>query len=245
MSSRNGVDHSNLVDSSGWIEFFTDGANADVFAEPLADESRVVVPTVSVYEVFRVVLRRRGEDDALRVAAAMGRGREMYMKNIVVTLILVAVPTAMVLAEPATPGAEVANPEDVEEVVVRAERLPVPSLLQIEDTYQAQEQGAKHFRRRDYARAYPHLVVAAKMGFKTAQARLGYIYLHGLGGIPYDPVRGIGWIFRGRGTRNSAVDSTVLGADMAARPRALHGRHGNRGGQIPSQVRPRCHGREL
>ena len=102
-------------------------------------------------------------------------GRLMYMKNIVVTLILVAVPTAMAIAEEATPATEVANPEDVEEVVVRAERLPVPSLLQMEDTYQAQEQGAKHFRRRDYARAYPHLVVAAKMGFKTAQARLGYI----------------------------------------------------------------------
>ena len=116
------------------------------------------------------------------------------MKNIVFTLILVAAPTAMVLAEPTTATAEVANPEDVEEVVMKAERLPVPSLLQMEDTYQAQEQGAKHFRRRDYARAYPHLVAAAKMGFKTAQARLGYIYLHGLGGIPYDPVRGIGWI---------------------------------------------------
>ena len=115
------------------------------------------------------------------------------MKNIVFALILVGAPT-VVLAEPVTPATEVANPEDVEEVVMKAERLPVPSLLQMEDTYQAQEQGAKHFRRRDYARAYPHLVAAAKMGFKTAQARLGYIYLHGLGGIPYDPVRGIGWI---------------------------------------------------
>ena len=76
-----GVDHFNLVDSSGWIEFFTDGANADVFAEPLADESRLVVPTVSVYEVFRVVLRRRGEDDALRAAAAMGRGREIPLSS--------------------------------------------------------------------------------------------------------------------------------------------------------------------
>ena len=89
---------------------------------------------------------------------------------------------------------ETANPDDVEEVVVSAERLPVPSLVEMRDTYQAQGQGVKHFRRRDYARAYPHLLAAAKRGFKTAQARLGYIYLHGLGGIPYDPVRGIGWL---------------------------------------------------
>ena len=67
----------NLVDSSGWIEFFTDGPNAGMFAEPLSDESRLVVPTVSMYEVFRVVLRERGEDDALRAAALMGRGREI------------------------------------------------------------------------------------------------------------------------------------------------------------------------
>ena len=59
----------NLVDSSGWIEYFIDGPNAGHFADPLCDASRLVVPTVSVYEVFRVVLRRRGEDDALRVAA--------------------------------------------------------------------------------------------------------------------------------------------------------------------------------
>ncbi len=89
---------------------------------------------------------------------------------------------------------ETADPDDVEEMVVSAERLPVPSLIEMRDTYKAQGQGVKHFRRRDYARAYPHLLAAAKRGFKTAQARLGYIYLHGLGGIPYDPVRGIGWL---------------------------------------------------
>ena len=71
----------NLVDSSGWIEYFADGPNADLFVEPLSDASRLVVPTVSVYEVFRVVLRQRGEDDALRAAALMGRGREVPLTS--------------------------------------------------------------------------------------------------------------------------------------------------------------------
>ena len=71
----------NLVDSSGWIEYFTDGPNGGIFADPLSDESRLVVPTVSMYEVFRVVLRERGEDDALRVAALMGRGREIPLSS--------------------------------------------------------------------------------------------------------------------------------------------------------------------
>ena len=71
----------NLVDSSGWIEYFTDGPNAGRFAVPLSDPGKLVVPTVSIYEVFRVVLRRRGEGDALRVAAAMSRGREIPLTS--------------------------------------------------------------------------------------------------------------------------------------------------------------------
>ena len=70
-----------LVDSSGWLEYFTDGPNAERFTEPLSDPDRLVVPTVSLYEVFRVVLRERGEDDAVRAAALMGRGREVPLSS--------------------------------------------------------------------------------------------------------------------------------------------------------------------
>ena len=67
----------NIVDSSGGIEYFTDGPNAGRFAGPLSDPGRLVVPTVTVYEVFRVVLRRRGETDALSATAAMSHGQEI------------------------------------------------------------------------------------------------------------------------------------------------------------------------
>ena len=115
------------------------------------------------------------------------------MRKAITVLAIVGLVPRLALATDG-PTTAVADPDDVEEMVVSAERLPVPSLVEMRDTYQAQGQGVKHFRRRDYARAYPHLLAAAKRGFKTAQARLGYIYLHGLGGIPYDPVRGIGWL---------------------------------------------------
>ncbi len=75
------VSELHLVDSSGWIEYFTNGPNADIFAEPLADANRLVVPTLCFYEVFRVVLRERGEGDALRVAASMRRGREIPLSS--------------------------------------------------------------------------------------------------------------------------------------------------------------------
>ena len=61
----------NIVDSSGWLEFFTNGPNAEVFAEPLSDPAKLIVPTISLYEVFKVTLRWRGEDPALQAAAIM------------------------------------------------------------------------------------------------------------------------------------------------------------------------------
>ena len=65
----------NVVDSSGWLEYFADGPNADFFEAAVEDASSLVVPTISVYEVFKRLLREPGgEDDALRVVAAMQRG---------------------------------------------------------------------------------------------------------------------------------------------------------------------------
>jgi len=64
----------NVVDSSGWLEYFADGPNARFFAAPLQEVNRLIVPTLSVLEVFKRVLRQRGEDAALRAAAAMQQG---------------------------------------------------------------------------------------------------------------------------------------------------------------------------
>lgn len=64
----------NVVDSSGWLEFFADGPNAAFFAATVQDTARLVVPTLSVLEVFKRVLQQRGEDAALHAAAAMQQG---------------------------------------------------------------------------------------------------------------------------------------------------------------------------
>lgn len=65
----------NLVDSSAWLAFFANEENADIFAEPLKSPSELVVPTVVIYEVFKVLLRESGDDAALAAFAAMSRGR--------------------------------------------------------------------------------------------------------------------------------------------------------------------------
>jgi len=64
----------NLVDSSGWLEYFADGPCAARFLPALKDARSLVVPTISLYEVFKVVLRERGENEALQAVTAMQKG---------------------------------------------------------------------------------------------------------------------------------------------------------------------------
>ena len=64
----------NIVDSSGWLAFFTDEPNAKHFFIPLKDTASLVVPVVTIYEVFKVVLRESNENKALQAVVAMQKG---------------------------------------------------------------------------------------------------------------------------------------------------------------------------
>ena len=64
----------NVVDSSGWLEYLADGSNADFFAKAIITTAELVVPTLSLYEVFKKVLQQRDEDDALQAVALMQQG---------------------------------------------------------------------------------------------------------------------------------------------------------------------------
>ena len=65
----------NIVDSSGWLAFFADEPNAKHFLLPLKDSALLVIPAVTIYEVFKVVLRESSENKALQVAVAMQKGK--------------------------------------------------------------------------------------------------------------------------------------------------------------------------
>lgn len=65
----------NVVDSPGWLEYFADGANAAFFAPPLEATRELLVPTLSLYEVFKRVMQQRGEDQALQAVALMQQGQ--------------------------------------------------------------------------------------------------------------------------------------------------------------------------
>jgi predicted nucleic acid-binding protein len=64
----------NVVDSSGWLEYFADGPNADFFAPAIEDTAALIVPSVSIYEVFKRVLQQRGHDEALHAIVVMLQG---------------------------------------------------------------------------------------------------------------------------------------------------------------------------
>jgi predicted nucleic acid-binding protein len=65
----------NVVDSSGWLEYFADGPNAAFFAPAIEATRELLVPTLSLYEVFKRVLQQRGEGQALQAVALMQQGR--------------------------------------------------------------------------------------------------------------------------------------------------------------------------
>jgi len=64
----------NVVDSSAWLEYFAAGPAADFFASAVETPEELVVPTVTLYEVFKQVARQRDEGDALKAITLMRQG---------------------------------------------------------------------------------------------------------------------------------------------------------------------------
>jgi toxin FitB len=64
----------NIVDSSAWLAYFADEPNARHFLVPLGEPAKLVVPSVTIYEVVKVILRESGENEALQAVAAMQKG---------------------------------------------------------------------------------------------------------------------------------------------------------------------------
>ncbi len=64
-----------VVDSSGWLEYFADSKNAAHFAEAIENPELLVVPSVTIYEVFKKIVKGRDEHVALTIVASMKQGR--------------------------------------------------------------------------------------------------------------------------------------------------------------------------
>ena len=71
----------NIIDSSGWLEYFTEEENADFFSPPIRDSENLIVPTICIYEVFKRLLLEKGEEAALQAVGVMSHGRETELNR--------------------------------------------------------------------------------------------------------------------------------------------------------------------
>jgi predicted nucleic acid-binding protein len=74
----------NVVDSIAWLEYFASGPNAGFFAKAIEDTQQLIVPTLSLFEVFKRALEQRGEGDALQAVAVMRQGMVVDLDGAIV-----------------------------------------------------------------------------------------------------------------------------------------------------------------
>ena len=65
----------NVIDSSAWLEYFANGPNANFFCAAIEDIKHLIVPSLTLYEVFKRVLQQTDENMALQAVASMHQGK--------------------------------------------------------------------------------------------------------------------------------------------------------------------------
>lgn len=71
----------NIVDSSAWLEYLADSSNAKNFAGVIEKTDLLLVPSLSLYEVFKRVYQQKGENFALQAVATMQQGRVVELST--------------------------------------------------------------------------------------------------------------------------------------------------------------------
>lgn len=64
-----------IVDSSGWLEYVAGTKNGDIFGKQIENTDRLIVPVITIYEVFKKILTQSNEENALKIAAHMRLGK--------------------------------------------------------------------------------------------------------------------------------------------------------------------------
>ena len=86
--------------------------------------------------------------------------------------------------------------QEMEELIVEGERIDPASMdfLEMEQIYRQKTSASRNFKIGKYEEAFPELLQLAKLGFKDAQARVGFLFLHGLGGQEKSNLKALGWL---------------------------------------------------
>jgi len=75
-----------LLDSSGWIEFFTGGPLAERYASYLTSRYQLITPTIVLYEVYKKIKRERGEETALLFAGRLSATQMVHLTESIALL---------------------------------------------------------------------------------------------------------------------------------------------------------------
>lgn len=75
----------NVIDSSAWLSYFAGDNNAGKFAQSIEDNEGLLVPSITLTEVFKCVARQSGENEALQVVAHMQQGRVISLDSTLAT----------------------------------------------------------------------------------------------------------------------------------------------------------------
>ena len=71
----------NIVDSSAWLSYFAGDANAEVFSTPIENIDKLIIPSITITEVFKYILRQRGENMALEAIAHIQQGKVVSLDS--------------------------------------------------------------------------------------------------------------------------------------------------------------------
>jgi len=71
----------NVVDSSAWLSYFAGDRNSGTFAKPIEAVEELLVPSITLTEVFKNILRQRGEDAAIEAIAHMEQGKAIPLDS--------------------------------------------------------------------------------------------------------------------------------------------------------------------
>ncbi len=71
----------NVIDSTLWIEYFADTEAGNKVAEIIENTNELIVPTITIYEVFKKLLLETNEDDALFAIAHMRQGKVIELSE--------------------------------------------------------------------------------------------------------------------------------------------------------------------
>jgi predicted nucleic acid-binding protein len=62
-----------IIDTSGWLEYFTGGPNSDFFSTAIKKDPNIIIPTIILYELWKKISREKGEDKAIELVAQLKR----------------------------------------------------------------------------------------------------------------------------------------------------------------------------